>query len=592
MVPEFLALDGFVGYQRRTELDLSGRKTIGIIGPNESGKTTLLHAVSYALYGRTLAERDEQLLNDYCDKFVVELRANLPGGQLDITRGRDKSGALICEVGGFQSRKPSEASAYILEQLRLGYTDFIGLSYFQQGDIHQFMAGDKRAYFTRWTSSLAMWKRLEEGAAAREKQLAREADRLEAQREQYLETLEQAEETRAELTAAKAGLAKAQADAKLVDESVRTLQKQLSRSEAQETLKQALDSLRDQLHQIDEQIERAERTKQDLDRQKSQESKGVCPLLDIECQDLSEVSRRRLNKLHQQSAEQTELIAELGQKREEVISKGKKLKKRIVKSPIAKIKTDLAAAKKSLIESNREVQRETSRKAQAQARLDLVKRAEAKLKTIDDEIEKLKAKARRCSFVRYMCGKNGIPATVIEGELAKVEDRCNWIFERLDYPKQISFKGYRELGSFERMCPICGSTTWHRERCRECGTKRPRKRKEEPTVTIVEGAVERPFELESGGAKILASFAVRLSSGLFVSTLTGVPMEMIILDETFAMLDRSNRAKVMGLVIDKLNSEFGVKRQFVVSHEDDITHTIDDLIVVRKERGSSVARWA
>lgn len=592
MVPEYLALEGFVGYSRRTELDFTGRSTIGIIGGNETGKTTLLHAISYAAYGRTLAPRDEQLLNDFCDRMVVELRATIRGKAIEITRGRDKDGSLICEVAGFKTRKPSEAVAHIAERIGLSYTDFIALQYFQQGDIHGFMTGDKRAYFQRWTSSLKLWAMLEKRAAENEKLAQRKLDMLDGQKTAAEQTTERGDEIRAEARSATASAAKTEADAELLNESVRKLGIQIARSESQETQAVQLDDLRSQLTNVDNLIAAAQAGKARLDKQLTSEAAGLCPLLNIACTDLADSHDARKAELRQGIGKQDDLIDDLQQQRESIRRKGRKLKKKVVQSPVATLRADLTQAQRGLVEANREHKIALRRKAQADAAVDTIDEAEAALKVIDKKIKKQSAALRRAQFIRFMCGKNGIPSQVIEGELDHVEDRCNWVFQRLDLPKQIRFKGYRELGAFEKVCPVCGSSSWHAERCKECGAKRPRKRKEEPTVTIMEGAVERPFELESGGAKILASLAVRLSSGLFVAAMTGTPLDSVFLDEVFAMLDASNRAKVMALVIDKLQTEFGIQRQFVVSHADDITHTIDDLIVVSKERGSSVARWA
>lgn len=592
MIPEYLALEGFVGYSRRTELDFTGREVIAVTGPNQVGKSTLLHAMCYALYGRTLATRDEQLLNDFCDRMVVEQRVLIRDKPIEITRGREADGALICKVAGFETRKPSEAAAYIAERIGLSYTDFIGLQYFQQGDIHGFMSGDKRSYFQRWTSSLALWRDLEKQAGENEKEAQRKLDSLDMKKTQAESTTARAAEIKAEARAAAANATKTEADADLINEAVRKLQTQIMRSESQEAIKEAIDNLRSQLASIDTQIVTAEAAVKRLDKQLEQEKEGVCPLLNISCPELSDSIRDRKVELRNQISKQGDLIEDLQQQREIVVRKGKKLKKKVVQSSVVQLKGDLVKARRDLNEANREHKIALRRKAIADAALQAIDEAEAELKLIDTRIKKQSAKLRRAQFLRFMCGRNGVPAALIESELQHVEEQCNWVFKRLDSPKQIRFRGYRELGAFEKICPVCGASSWHAERCKECGAKRPRKRKEEPTVTILEGSIERPFELESGGAKILTSLAVRLSSGLFVSAMTGMPIDALFLDEVFVHLDQSNRAKVMGMVIDKLRSEFGIQRQFVVSHADDITHTIDDLIVVSKERGSSVARWA
>ncbi len=51
-------------------------------------------------------------------------------------------------------------------------------------------------------------------------------------------------------------------------------------------------------------------------------------------------------------------------------------------------------------------------------------------------------------MVRFMCSRSGIPAQLIEEELERVEERCNWVLDRLDYPKRIRFSGFKELGDY------------------------------------------------------------------------------------------------------------------------------------------------
>ena len=58
-----------------------------------------------------------------------------------------------------------------------------------------------------------------------------------------------------------------------------------------------------------------------------------------------------------------------------------------------------------------------------------------------------------------------------------------------------------------------------------------------------------------------------------------------------AQPDPANRQKLTTLVVDKLAHEFGLEQQLVVSHQEDVMHAVDDLLVVTRERGGSVARW-
>lgn len=593
MIPEYLALQGFVGYAKRTVLDFSGRDTIGIVGPNQSGKSTLLHAISYALYGRTLAKCDDHLLNDFSDSMVVELKIKIPGDQvLEITRGRDKRGKLICEVAGFESRKPAEVSEHIQSRIRLAYDDFIGLQYFRQGDIHQFMTGDKRAYFARWTAGLAYWQTLERAAHDLESETRRELDQLQAKVAALDETIARGDTIKAEAKKAKREARSAESRAQLLSDAVRKLQDQLARAESQEAVKEALDGLRIQLRALDRQISRDEQGLKELRKSSTNQLKGICPLLNLQCPELAEANKDRRKELQTAIRDQKQSLDQMQADRKDLVSRGRALKRQIVDSPVSQIRDDLDKAKRDLNEANRQFRHASQMEGEAKKALHVLQAALSTGHAFGKEITACKAKLQRTQFLRYMCGKNGIPAKIIEGQLSRVEAECNEIFRRLDHPKQIRFRGYQEMRDFVKVCPVCGSMSWHAQRCKSCNAKRPRRRKESPTVTILEGGLERPFELESGAAKVLASFAVRLSAGLFVGAMTGVPLDALFLDEVFSHLDQSNRAKIMAMLIDKLKSQFGIERQFVVSHADDITHTIDNLIEVRKERGSSVARWA
>jgi len=232
------------------------------------------------------------------------------------------------------------------------------------------------------------------------------------------------------------------------------------------------------------------------------------------------------------------------------------------------------------------------RVASAKVWLQQVLAAQTQLEEQKDLVEAAEVECRQWSFVRYMCGKKGVPSLIVSQELQKVEEKCNWILERLGYEKRIRFAGQRKLKEFEKVCPVCGGEKWRKKRCTSCSNPRPHKMRDEPTITVVDGKFERPFALESGGAKVLQSFAVRLACSMFVSNMSGIPLRMVILDETFAMLDSRNRRKLLALVVDKLSTTFGLQQQFVVSHHEDVTSAVSDLLVVSKERGASVARWA
>lgn len=75
MRPLSIALDGFRSYATKSEFDFRNQRLIGIVGPIGSGKSSILDAVAFALYGVTPAERSstKSLIHQRADAARVEL---------------------------------------------------------------------------------------------------------------------------------------------------------------------------------------------------------------------------------------------------------------------------------------------------------------------------------------------------------------------------------------------------------------------------------------------------------------------------------------------------------------------------------------
>jgi len=318
---------------------------------------------------------------------------------------------------------------------------------------------------------------------------------------------------------------------------------------------------------------------------------GNCPLLQIHCKDLAGSKEGTREKLQSAS---TELRAEYQDLRVQYANASKRYKgigEKLKHKPDTDLTGQIAEAKAELHRAKQEFEQASRSHAQALVDVDHLKASEDSAKSARAELDKASTELQRWTIVQKMCGKSGIPSLIVDQELVRVESRCNWVLERLGYTKRMKFSGYRELKGWEPECLRCGCKKWHSQTCLQCGAARQHKRKDELTVNILDGSYSRPFELESGGARVLQSFAVRLACSLFLSSLTDVPMRMVMLDEVFAMLDSENRQKLMSLVINKLSREFGLQQQLVVSHHEDVLASVGDILAVSQERGSSVARW-
>jgi DNA repair exonuclease SbcCD ATPase subunit len=600
MIVDYLKLSGFLGYYDACELDFRGRGTIGIVGDNESGKSSILRAITYALFGQVPTPqglvREVQLINDDSDDLMIELVATLSGGnQLHIERGRTKKNEPILRASGIGTAPATRVQQHISDTVQMAYEDFITLSYFVQGDLHQFMSGSKRAYFQRWTEGLRLWQGYESHAGAEIAALGTSLEKARQKLEAAEERIEQEEDVKAEARSARSEALDAERRAEIIDEQVKELTAQLSASEAAGELKETHDTLRQVLKSQAAEASRIRNQLITVRRELSQIRSGICPLLpdDLECDELKRHSEAKRKEVNLKLRELRQHSRALEERTEETQRKFEGIRRKLAKSlePTDKIKGELAQAKRDLNQSNRDLRSAIDRKARAEHSKELVEQAKDEVGCIKDEMSQLEETQRRWQFIRFMCGKAGVPAQLIEGELERVQERCNWVLERLRYSKRIKFRGYKELAGYERVCGVCGGERWRSKQCKDCGADQMRKRREEPTVNIVDGQNERPFALESGGAQVLQSFSVRLAVALFAANMTGIPIEMVMLDEVFGMLDSDNRQRLMSLVVDKLATEFGLQQQFVVSHQADVINVVDDMLLVERKRGSSTAVW-
>jgi len=95
MRPLELRLKGFRSYREATVFDWRDRHLVGIVGPIGAGKSSILDAIAFALYGKTPTfERDtKSLINQTASECHVELRFEVDGEVWRAARGLRRRGA-------------------------------------------------------------------------------------------------------------------------------------------------------------------------------------------------------------------------------------------------------------------------------------------------------------------------------------------------------------------------------------------------------------------------------------------------------------------------------------------------------------------
>lgn len=592
MIISKIQLHNFMGYKGSTSIDFEGKKIIAICGKNESGKSSILQAISYVLFGKTRAKKETQLIHAGADEMFVEMHFDLNGDKHWVRRGRtsDNKSSILTSFTS-ETAKPSHVSAQLKELLKLDYDDFQALLYFKQGDIHQFMSGNKKAFFQRWASSLRLW--------AEYKDIAKhEANLLQSKIEKQKLKIDAALQIRNRESQILTSFLEYEKQASIAHDLLMAEQQKYQEAKqavqdlrTPSAIEMRIDDLSSEVRTLEQKLKFAKEKGLRLKAQIESSQKGLCPVLpDTPCRQLREHNENIIINMEQDLEFYRAEYIEKKDAIEQLHLDIQKLREELKVVSDHPAHKNLIAAQKAYRES-----RQTHKKAQSafafvQQEKEQLLQSKKIIANARKKITELEQELWTWNFVQIMCGDSGIPSKIMEIEIAHVEHKCNWVLEKLGYKKRIQFKPYKELSTYEKVC-ACGASGWKKQQCTTCGLKRKRKRKNEPTVSIVDGDSIRPFELESGGAQVIQSFAVRLACSLFLSSMLHVRYKFVLLDEVFAMLDRDNRQTLMELILDKLGSVFGLEQQFVVSHHEDIVNSVEHILLVEKKNGVSKVRW-
>lgn len=221
MIPHSLSLTNFISY-RQASLDFRGIHVACLVGPNGAGKSALLDAITWALWGRSRARRDDDLVHFGEDEMAVELTFDLGGQLYRVIRQRraGRRGISVLELqvrDGESWRSISESGIRLTQEkieriLRLDYGTFVNSAFLRQGHADEFTvktaAERKRVLgeilrLDRWADYEDRVKK-RQGAVRAEIELAelrlREIDSEIARRPEYEAQLERASIELASLT--------------------------------------------------------------------------------------------------------------------------------------------------------------------------------------------------------------------------------------------------------------------------------------------------------------------------------------------------------------------------------------------------------
>jgi exonuclease SbcC len=204
MIPLQLTLKNFLSY-RQASLDFSGLHTACICGQNGAGKSSLLEAITWVIWGKTRAMTEDDVIHigEKDVRVDFELMNNYQHYKVIRTRTRGKSSALDFQVksdtGKFISlsgKGLKNTQEQIINELKLDYETFINSAYLRQGKADEFMlkTASERKKVLAELLNLEQYQKLSEKAKDQSKQIKGKVDELESKLEKEAQELQNSEQ--------------------------------------------------------------------------------------------------------------------------------------------------------------------------------------------------------------------------------------------------------------------------------------------------------------------------------------------------------------------------------------------------------------
>jgi exonuclease SbcC len=202
MIPVQITLKNFLSYQDAS-LDFSGLHTACICGSNGAGKSSLLEAITWVVWGESRAASEDDVIHTGAKDLRVDFTFAANGQIYRVirTRRRGQSSALEFQIEtdkGFKSLTSKGLRATqeeIINHIKLDYDTFINSAYLRQGRADEFMLKrpSERKEILAELLKLNQYDELEERSKELSRQLKARGEELERTLQSMKNQLQQQE---------------------------------------------------------------------------------------------------------------------------------------------------------------------------------------------------------------------------------------------------------------------------------------------------------------------------------------------------------------------------------------------------------------
>jgi len=140
MIPVSLSIAGFLSYAEKVEIDFREISLACISGANGAGKSSLLDAITWVLFGKA-RQKDESLINSRSNQAEVVLEFDYENARYRVQRIKQKEKSAILEFaiqkedGSWKTLSEAtlkKTEDLIVNTLRMDFETFTNASFFLQ----------------------------------------------------------------------------------------------------------------------------------------------------------------------------------------------------------------------------------------------------------------------------------------------------------------------------------------------------------------------------------------------------------------------------------------------------------------------------
>jgi DNA repair exonuclease SbcCD ATPase subunit len=643
---EWLEIEGWMPFAEWFRLNLPAGP-IAVIGShsgdprrsNRAGKTALLEAITWCLYGEHRKRLDDDVIHKQCSFCKVSIglgSRKSDSSYLMVERSRTRSSSTKLVVSTMTEEFVGDAAQNaIVRAVGIGFDDYTATRCFRQGEVADIIdrsPSERLSLVSEWLQQ-SRWfiaKKLQAAKSnAADAKLAEDRAAL-ATAAGYLLAEPDREAAENELALAFRGVVDDEAE--ITELSAKLMQ--LAEAEAQRSQHVEMKQLRVQAADLRKQLvgrvnasQRKAQAGQNLaDKQEAVQAAkvavdklvqvrragfdGICPVTCEACPVAEEVTAaaRAANELlsvrtaaHEAAAKQmppamleaaaanSEVIAldRVAARYQQVVERGKELAATL--PPLSDEEVPSAEPLKQRLEELRQRSSEMSRRV---GELESMLAAATWNNARHAQLQAAERESDRAALVSRLALRaiSSVPARIAAEQLDELELEANQLLEGTGV--SLRFSWTRELGNKSPVCEECGYVypSKRGDTCPTCSAVRGKKRAQELEILCDDGSgVEEDVRFNSGGTRAIVGSAIRLAASAMLTRLRSSRSAWAIVDEPFGSLDVENREQLARTFAGMLGS-VGLEQALIVSHDPALLTALPNRIVVDKDGAASTAR--